>query len=382
MHTFRRLFILLPTLCAVVALGAGTAQAQGGRGHGYGGGKPHSFLAGLASSPSISADVTGSNGDANPYGVAVVPNGFPSGGPLAPGDILVSNFNDSAGHQRTGTTIVSVTPSGTVSTFFTAPSNLAPVGLSTALVALRSGIIVVGSTPTTDGTPATISNGGLIFVDKSGNVLLNLTDSALLQGPWDMTADNSSRNAPILYVSNVLSGTITRINLRIRTVSGSPVPEVVSMTQIASGFLHRTDPSALVVGPTGLLLAGSHGRNGGSLYVADTGGNRITLIRDINGTGRDGTGRTVASGGPLEGPLVLAWAPNGDISLPPMGMPPVHPTLRKTSIAWLRSIRGQGKSLTLYSSIRPACQVRSSASPCRKFPASSLSFTSTTTAPR
>ena len=35
------------------------------------------------------------NGDLNPYGVAFVPPGFPSGGSLSPGDILVSNFNSS-----------------------------------------------------------------------------------------------------------------------------------------------------------------------------------------------------------------------------------------------------------------------------------------------
>jgi hypothetical protein len=33
------------------------------------------------------------NGDLNPYGVAFVPPGFPKGGAIAPGDILVSNFN-------------------------------------------------------------------------------------------------------------------------------------------------------------------------------------------------------------------------------------------------------------------------------------------------
>ena len=46
------------------------------------------------------------NGDLNPYGVAFVPQGFPTGGSLNPGDILVSNFNNSANQQGTGTTIV------------------------------------------------------------------------------------------------------------------------------------------------------------------------------------------------------------------------------------------------------------------------------------
>jgi hypothetical protein len=48
------------------------------------------------------------NGDVNPYGVAFVPEGFPRGGVLHPGDIIVSNFNDSGNLQGTGTTIVRV----------------------------------------------------------------------------------------------------------------------------------------------------------------------------------------------------------------------------------------------------------------------------------
>src|SRR4029077_4675949 len=48
-------------------------------------------------------------GDANPYGAAFVPPGFQSGtGPLKPGQVLVSNFNNSANLQGTGTTIVRV----------------------------------------------------------------------------------------------------------------------------------------------------------------------------------------------------------------------------------------------------------------------------------
>ena len=40
------------------------------------------------------------NGDVNPYGVAFVPPGFPTGGTLSPGDILVSNFNNSCQPAR------------------------------------------------------------------------------------------------------------------------------------------------------------------------------------------------------------------------------------------------------------------------------------------
>ena len=75
------------------------------------------------------------NGDLNPYGVAFVPSGFPSGGLLTPGDILVSNFNNSTNLQGTGTTIVDISPSGSQSLFFQDSS--AP-GLDTALGVLKS----------------------------------------------------------------------------------------------------------------------------------------------------------------------------------------------------------------------------------------------------
>jgi hypothetical protein len=81
------------------------------------------------------------NGDLNPYGVAVIPLGFPSGGAVNPGDVLVSNFNDSSNAQGTGTTIISFTPGGPVAPL-TTPGNSgaanvfftsSAIGLSTAL---------------------------------------------------------------------------------------------------------------------------------------------------------------------------------------------------------------------------------------------------------
>src|SRR5579872_1582478 len=322
MLSVRHLSLTISLLAAAAIAGIPAAYAKGGPG----GGGSDSFLGSLVSTPSLSANTVPPNGDGNPYGVAIVPHGFPAGGATAAGDILVSNFNNGAGKQGTGTTIVSLTPTGTLSTFFTAPSTLGPVGLTTALVALKSGVVIVGNTPTTDGTSATVSDGSLIFLDRNGNVLLNLQSSTLLQGPWDMTASDSGRAAD-LYVSNVLSGTVTRVRIRVHNDHSGTSVKVLSMVQVASGFQHRTDPAALLVGPTGLLLTadgGKHGhshsrRNGGgglSLYVADTGNDRLQLVRGVSETKHDqGAGRTVVSGGPLEGPLALAEAPNGDIIL-------------------------------------------------------------------
>jgi hypothetical protein len=53
--------------------------------------------------------------------VAIVRDGFEWSNLLHRGDILVSNFNNAAGSQATGTTIVAIDPkTGDTSTFFTA----------------------------------------------------------------------------------------------------------------------------------------------------------------------------------------------------------------------------------------------------------------------
>ena len=82
-----------------------------------------------------------------------------------------------------------------------------------------------------------------------------------------------------------------------------------SFTVIGSGFPEKTDPDALVIGPTGLALD-----HDGTLYVADTLSNRIAEIDHAdNRKTSAGMGMTVSQNGALNGPLGLAMAPNGDI---------------------------------------------------------------------
>ena len=52
-------------------------------------------------------------------------------------------------------------------------------------------------------------------------------------------------------------------------------PQLLDSTMIGSGFAARTDPNALVIGPTGDGLGPD-----GTLYVADTLENRIAAIPD------------------------------------------------------------------------------------------------------
>ena len=262
------------------------------------------IIGSLNPTPNASFSTVPPNGDVNPYGVAVVPNGFPSGGTIQPGDVLVSNWNNSSNEQATGTTIVSISPGGSQSVFYQAPQGS---GLSTALGVLKRGFVIVGNVPATyTATTATPDQGSLMILDKSGNLVANLTNSTLLDGPWDLTINDQGNRAQV-FVSNVVSGTVTRIDLKIH---GTQVA-VQDMVQIASGYGERPDPDALIVGPTGLAFDPKKD----VLYVASTDDNSIYAIANALHTRADrGKGRLVYQDqAHLRGPLGLVLAPNGDL---------------------------------------------------------------------
>jgi uncharacterized protein (TIGR03118 family) len=251
-----------------------------------------------------------SNGDVNPYGVAFVPFNFPAGGTIAPGDILVSNFNNSSNQQGTGTTIVRIGPNGSNSVFFQGPATPGEVGLTTALGVLSSGYVIVGNLPATydsNGNLVSIGQGSLTIIDRNGTAVETLSDPELLDGPWDLTVNDQGAAAQV-FVSNVLSGGVTRIDLGL-PVGAAPI--VRDLTQIASGYLTRTDPAALVVGPTGL----AYNRQSGLLYVASTGDNAIYAVPNAAFAPNDaGKGRLIyTDDAHLRGPLGLVLAPNGDL---------------------------------------------------------------------
>ncbi len=311
---------VLPTLvclCGWFAVGAGAAQAQ-------------PFIQGFQ--PSTLATTVPTNGDVNPYGIVTVPR---SVGALVQGDVLVSNFNNKGNLQGTGTTIVQIPPGDTDQNAGDAPvfaqinrkrlPGPCPggVGLTTALAVTRTGFVIVGSLPTKDGSSATAKAGCLIVLNSRGQVVETIAGGPI-NGPWDMTAVDHGFFAT-LYVTNVLNGTVaatgpdpnnpgvahrgTVVRIQLLTIPGVR-PIVLDEDVIATGFDERTDPAALVLGPTGVALGSD-----GTLYVADTVNSRIAAIPDApfrffpdpNG------GQTVFQGMPLNAPLGMTLAPNGDI---------------------------------------------------------------------
>lgn len=276
-----------------------------------------SFIGSLSTINTLNSTVP-MNGDVNPYGVALVPV---TKGNLVAGRFLISNFNNGMNQQGTGTTIVQIAPDGTFSLFAqidpTKVSCPGGIGLTTALVALRSGFVIVGSLPTMAGDVTTAGAGCLIVLNSTGNVVKTISGHHL-NGPWDMTA---VEGGPLvaLFVTNVLNGTVaangnvvnrgTVVRLLLSVFDGVP-PQVLDSTVVASGFPERTDPAALVIGPTGVAFDNSTG----ILYVADSLNNRVAAIPGaLFRIFSAGTGFTVSQGGALNDPLGLALTPNHHI---------------------------------------------------------------------
>lgn len=254
-------------------------------------------------SPVRSVSTLPSNGDVNPYGVAFVQDSFQTGsGPLMHGDILVSNFNNSMNLQGTGTTIVRIPKSGSPTTFF---KGKAPLGLSTALGTLRYGFVVVGNSPTADGTSATAGPGSLLVINNQGKLIQTFTNAAI-QGPWDMALVDGGGSA-IAFVSNALTGTVVRLNFK---VSSSGLT-LLSTKTIASGYVHRGDPVTLFVAPTGLVYDARRD----VLYVASSGDNAVFAVWDASDRKNDiGLGTTIYRDNiHLHGALGMAMAPNGHL---------------------------------------------------------------------
>jgi DNA-binding beta-propeller fold protein YncE len=296
-HTILRRTLRLIPIVTITCGGLGAALAA------------PPFLPSLINSSAIPA-----NGDQNPYGIAFVPQGFPTPAKVAAGDVLVANFNNGTTQtggnvQGTGTTIVQLHPNGVV-----APPNTAKVfftsklpGLDTALGVARAGFVFVGNLPTPDGTLASSGPGAVQVIDRFGNWVTSFTDPSekFINGPWDMAIDDQGAMLHI-FISNVRNGTVARLDV---SASESGV-KLLSETTIAHGYPVVPSAAAVVLGPTGL----AYDEATGTLYVASTANNTIYAIANASFANTSvNLGMTVFSDPHLRGPLGLRLAPNGNL---------------------------------------------------------------------
>ena len=247
-----------------------------------------------------------SNGDVNPYGVAYAPRRVYSDGVLQPEDILVSNFNNSQNLQGTGTTIVRVASHGNVSTFYQGKPGL---GLTAALGIVQHGFVFVGNMPTADGTSATVQPGSLLVLDRNGNLVWSYSNATLINGPWGMAIQDFGGAARV-FISNVLNGSVTRLNLQFSDDGESIALQ--SAVTIASGYNHRLDPAALVLGPSGLYLDADND----ILYVASSADNAVYAISGASWITDASAGKGTViyqDTTHLHGPIDLVMTPTGNL---------------------------------------------------------------------
>lgn len=289
--------------------------------------------------PIVNSTTVPANGDLNPYGVAIVPPGFPANGAIQAGDILVSNFNASSNLQGTGSTIIKLTangtiaPPGTATVFFQGSPGL---GLTTALGVLKGGFVLVGNVPTTDGTIGTIQAGSLLVIDRNGHLVTTIPSgpSSKLDGPWDLTIFDHGNHAEV-FVSNVLNGTVTRLELAV----GASTVTLSRATLVGAGYPHAPNAAALVLGPTGL----AYNPADDTLFVASTADNTIYAIHQAATTAGSLSRGTIVSTDPhLRGPLALGFAPNGDLLAAngdAVNADPAHPSeiVELTQYGWFVS---------------------------------------------
>ncbi len=288
--------------------------------------QPAGFLETVHRHATLTSTVT-DNGDLNPYAVVVSPV---TAGKIAKDDVLVDNFNNISNLQGTGTTIVGFRPS-TRDTYLFAklPQHLAQcpggIGLTTAMAVLKSGWVIVGSTPSRDGTTATKGDGCLVVLDSSGN-FVTAWAGPNINDPWGNMGIDDRGNTATLFVSMagfgvpppsvvdpatglpvvVKKSIVMRFGLVIP--DGKP-PVLASQTIVGSGFAQRADRDNFLLGPTGIVLAPD-----GTLYVTDGLDNLIAAIPDaLTRTTSAGTGRVVTQGGLLSWPLAMALSPQGHL---------------------------------------------------------------------
>lgn len=273
------------------------------------------------------ASTTTDNGDVNPYAVVVVPV---SAGVLQQGDVLVDNFNNISNLQGTGTTIVYYRPGSRETKLFAqVPQHLAEcpggVGLSTAMTMLKSGWVIVGSAPSTDGTTKTKGDGCLLVFDANGRHVATWAGPTI-NAPWGNMATIDRGDSAVLFVSMAgfglqgpelldpdthypkVTSNATVLRLELSIPAGQP-PVLTSQTVVGDGFAQRPDRDNFLFGPTGLALGSDD-----TLYVTNGLKNEITAIGQAS-TRSDSakTGRLVTKNGLLGWPLAMVMTPAGHL---------------------------------------------------------------------
>jgi hypothetical protein len=239
--------------------------------------------------------------DANPYGIAIAPNGMTPGA-LKPGDIVVTNF----GAMNTGTTLVRFPNGKGPGQLFNTMANPGPKGPAFEAFNPLSGSVWV----------ANFSGNNVEVFNPNGTLKVTITNP-MFKMPWAMTSNHGMHNAMdgaigSFFTTNAGDATIDRIDL-IPNNNGTTfrVFQIGQLAQVNGG----TKLNAIWV--PSLQIGGQ--RLADVLLVLDIANNRVAAYPNsttMNTTAMRSTnkGMTVFQGKPLNAPAGLTTNPlNGDL---------------------------------------------------------------------
>jgi hypothetical protein len=247
----------------------------------------------------IGPTVDPTNGDLNPYGLAVAPG---ANGNIAAGDLVICNFNDGPTNtQGNGTTVVGLHPVPGSTPYRVAQT--ASLQGCDALSMAPDGTLLTANMVANDVD--VVSNGSATPVPATGFPQNN---------PWGMIYASNASGTDTFYATNEADGSIHRIMSSSNTVTS---------TTIATGFPTSNSVPGTVLAPSGL----TYDPASDTLYIVDGQSNDITAFSGVaafgaNAIARSGStfsgpsaasARIIASGPPLNGPISAALMPNGNL---------------------------------------------------------------------
>ena len=261
---------------------------------------------------------TASNGDTNPYDLAVVPF---SSGLLVAGDVLVADFNSAAGVSGAGVSIVEVNPeTGTSVTFYQGSSITGPVGIA---INPNNDFVWVGFYGGPDSSNSNAydgANSGVAIISPAGSLVKTLTGPDFV-GVWGQAVSDVGGQVQF-YWPNAGNG-VTGLGGSATTAG---MEGAVWRDDPANGFANTALTSGLAATPAGTNSAGALPANptgprgmvydptNDTVYVSDDADNTIYAIGHAHSATGSSAPQTVLSGGPLSSPQQITIDPaNGDL---------------------------------------------------------------------
>ncbi len=264
----------------------------------------------------IGSTVDPTNGDGNPYGLAIAPV---TAGLITAGDLVICNFNNKppANTQGAGTTIVGLHP--------TPGANPGGNAYRIAQDAMLQGCNALGMLPDDSIAASAFTANQVALVSPAGTVATPFAADGFVS-PWGLTYAAASGGRPAAIYVGELGGSINRIEL-----NGDAQ---TSFTQIATGFC-GSGVAGSVFAPAGLAYDASID----TLYIVDTSSNSVLAFANVSAIGAGGivvngqcnsvaapptpaptfsgpsaaSARVVAHGGPFIAPLSAALLADGDL---------------------------------------------------------------------